>query len=134
MIEVGKVVEIKENMASVELEAGDKCLGCSMVNFCSLGGGGKRYVEAEKLPETKPGDKVKVEIVAEQFLRGTVFLFLIPAFTFIVGAALGQRLAEGVFFSLMFGVIFLACTFLVLHLIDKKLVAKKAKSKIIATL
>ncbi|MBE0478485.1 SoxR reducing system RseC family protein [Candidatus Aerophobetes bacterium] len=134
MLEVGKVVEIKENMVSVELESNDKCTGCSMANFCHIGGEARRYIEAEKLPEVKLGDKVKVEIGGGQLLRGTTLLFLIPAFSFIVGAAVGGMLGEGVFFPLISGAIFLACTFFILHLLDKKLAGKRSKIRIVAIL
>lgn len=134
MIEVGKVVEIKGDTVKVELESKERCSGCSMVNFCHLTGEGNRYIEAEKIPDTKLGDKVKVEIRAARLLTGTTLLFLIPAAAFIVGAAVGQILMEGIVFSLILGFLFLALVFFILHLLDKKLAGGKNKTRVIAIL
>jgi len=134
MVEVGKVVEIKGNLAKVELETKDKCSGCSMANFCQLGDGRKRYIEVERIPDIKIGNKVQIEIESAHLLKGTMLLFFIPAVSFIVGIALGQMLVEGIVFPLIFGILFLAATFFFLHLGDKKLAEKRNKTRIITIL
>ncbi len=135
MIEKGRVVEIRGNIAKVELDPNDKCSGCPASGICELVGGdsGKRFMEVEKKSEIKVGDKVKIEIKSGYFLKGTIFLFLIPAVSFIIGAAVGQTLMEGIALSLFLGFSFLAVTFFFLHLLDKKL-AEKNRPRIISIL
>ncbi len=134
MIEVGEVVEVKGNIARIKLELKKNCSNCSMADFCELVGKGERYIEAEKTPSTRVGDKVKVEIEGGYLLRGTTLLFLLPAFSFLIGAAIGQMFMEGIVFSFLLGAAFLAFTFFLLHLYDKKLAGRKSKVRIVATL
>ena len=132
MIEMGKVIEVKKDIAIVQLESKKECSSCTMAKFCELVEGGKRCIETEKMPGTKVGDKVKIEVAGGQLLKGVTLLFLIPAISFIFGAAIGQMVIEGIVFSLILGVLFLAAAFFLLHLFDKKLTEKKNKPKIIA--
>jgi len=134
MIEIGKVIEIKGKTAKVQLESKSQCSSCAMAGVCELVGEGKRYIEVEKMATTRVGDKVRVEIKEGQLLKGTVLLFLIPAFSFVVGAAIGQALMEGIVFSLILGIAFLAITFFFLHLLDKRLGKGKNRPRIISTI
>lgn len=133
MIEVGKVVQIKKDVAVVELELKEECSSCSIASFCEMKGG-NRCIEAEKIPGIKVGDKVKVEIGATQLLKGAILLFLIPAISFLLGVVIGEVLVEGVIFPLALGSLFLAVTFFILHFFDKKLAGDKNKIRIVAIL
>lgn len=132
MREKGKVVKIKKESVLVQLEPQLKCHGCSMESFCYLGDDKKRYIEVEKTSGVKVGDRVEVEIKAGQFLKGTFFLFILPAVAFIAGVTTGQMLFEKISFSLLTGVAFLFASFFLLHLLDKKLTSGKGKSRIVA--
>jgi len=134
MIEVGKIVEIKGDIAVIELELEGKCGGCSIASFCEIRKQAKRSIEAHKIPGIKVGDRVKVEIQVTQLLKGVTLLFLIPAICFVVGAAIGDMLIGGVIFPFGFGALFLAISFFILHLFDKRLAEEKNKPKIIAIL
>ncbi|MBC7190322.1 SoxR reducing system RseC family protein [Candidatus Aerophobetes bacterium] len=132
MRERGKIVKVKKESVLVQLEPQPKCHGCSMESFCYLGDDEKRYVEVEKTSQVKVGDKVEVEIKAGYFLKGTFFLFIIPAVAFIAGVAIGQMFFEKISFSLLAGIAFLFASFFLLHLLDKKLASGKGKSRIVA--
>ena len=134
MIEVGKVIEVKKDIAIVQLESKKECSSCTMAKFCELVERRKRCIETEKMPGTKVGDKVKIKVAGELLLKGTTLLFLIPAISFIFGAVIGQMVMEGIVFSLILGILFLVVAFLILHFFDKKLAEKKNKPKIIAIL
>ncbi len=134
MIEMGKVIEVKKDIAIVQVESKRECSSCTMTKFCELTERGKRCIETEKMPGTKVGDKVKIKVAGELLLKGTTLLFLIPAISFIFGAVIGQMVMEGIVFSLILGILFLVVAFLILHFFDKKLAEKKNKPKIIAIL
>lgn len=134
MIETGKVVEIENDIARVELAgAKDKCSGCPVSSTCELvgeGTGGRRIIEVARGPEIRVGDQVKIEIKAGYFLKGFTLLFLVPAICFVVGALIGQVLMEGVLLSVILGIGFLVGTFFALHSVDRKL-AEKNRPRII---
>jgi len=132
MIEEGKVVKIEDNTAKIKLRTREECSGCSLASFCELTKEGERYIEIEGETELKIGDKVKVEIERIPLLAPTALLFLIPASSFIIGAAIGQKIREGVLFPFATGIIFLAFAFFFLHIFDKKLAPKKGKARIVA--
>lgn len=130
MIEIGKVVEVRGEIARVQLEPKSQCSGCSMAGVCELIGEGKRYIEVKRTATTRVGDIVKVKIEGGQLIKGTVLLFLIPAFSFVIGAALGQKLTEGIFLSLFLGIAFMGTVFFFLHLLDKR-IKRNPKSQIL---
>ena len=132
MIEEGKVVEIKENRIKVRLERKGECKECSLTDFCELAGEVEKYIEVERGSSSiKVGDKVKLEIENVSILKGTIFLFLIPTFSFLVGVLIGQKLFKNIAFSLGVGVLLLFATFFLVHLFDKKLAPEKIRAKII---
>mgnify|MGYP005644545181 CR=1 FL=1 len=134
MIETGKVIEIRGNIAKVELDSSSRCSSCSMADSCGLLMEGKRYIEAESLALIRVGDKVQVEIKGGLLVKGTALLFLVPAFSFLIGAVIGQILVEGIAFSLFLAFVFLACVSLFLYLRDKKYGKKIERPRIIAIL
>lgn len=124
MEEVGKVVGIKDDMVTVEVERSAACQGC---RACRLSTGGKMLTEARNLVGAGIGDRVRVEIAPKAFLTATFVVFMIPLILLVAGFILGSFLAflfnrpaysQGM--GVFFGFVFLALSLLIVRAVDRR--------------
>ncbi len=128
MYEEGKVVEIKGDVTRIEIDLKPKpaCLGCPASKICDLRTKGERYIDAIKIEGIRIGDKVRVEIKGVKIVKGTFFLFFMPALMLLIGLGIGELIKKGQVFSLLMGAGFIGISFFIIHQLDKRW-AKKGK-------
>ena len=131
MVEEGRVVELFGDVARVELEASSACSDCSMAGLCHLTREGVRTIEAEVVSGVQVGSRVRVEMQKGQLLRGSILLFVIPAFAFVIGAGVGQAVASSIAVPVAMGFGFLGATYLALHLLDRRIARKYKHARVV---
>jgi positive regulator of sigma E activity len=89
MIERGKVIEVKDGTAVVEMPRTTRCGRCCA---CAAGQGGRMRLEADASSEVRLGDEVDVEIPTSM-LGAIVKVFVLPLAAVLAGAILGNYLA-----------------------------------------
>jgi len=90
MIERGKIVNIENDHATVEMAEGKECAGCRL---CT-GIGGKRQLKValDQADLFKAGQVVEIEISSRETLLGGFFVFILPLIAFIIGAMHGPKI------------------------------------------
>lgn len=115
--EVGKVVDIKDNIAIVSLIRNEACQKCGA---CSHGHKSEEMIlEATNLCNAKIGDRVAIDLAYSDFLRATFIMYGIPLITLFIGFFIGyygstklgyQSLQEPI--GLISGFVFMVIAFL----------------------
>lgn len=124
MVEIGKVCEIKNNLAKVEIIPLQSCRECPMEKLC-LKVDEKRYIEAINKINVQIGDKVKLYLPNKKFISNSFLIFLFPLIMLVIGAWLGDSIFNSQTLSIILGVSFLLITFFILRFVDKKLAKRK---------
>ena len=90
MIEHGKIVNIEDGCAKVEIKEHEECKNCKLCSAI----GKKRVLEVKLDSEQhfQIGQEVAVEINSKETLLGGFAVFIAPLIGFIVGATLGTRI------------------------------------------
>jgi positive regulator of sigma E activity len=93
MIEQGRIVEIRDGKATIELLPQGGCRSCAMNNLCRTTGKGKRVlvldVQDRKL---KTGQSVDIETPARNVLAASFLVFIMPLIVATAGYAVVQSL------------------------------------------
>jgi len=121
MEEVGRVIEIKGNMAKVEVAQKELCHKCPSESFCKLATGGSRTIEATNEIEAKAGQLVKIEISSGSILASAFIIYIFPIIALLVGGVLAQWISGSQNMAIIVGIIALTASFLFVHFIDKKI-------------
>ena len=121
MEEVGRVIEIKGNMAKVEVAQKELCHKCPSESFCKLATGGSRTIEATNEIEAKAGQLVKIEIIFGSILASAFIIYIFPIIALLVGGVLAQWISGSQNMAIIVGIIALTASFLFVHFIDKKI-------------
>jgi sigma-E factor negative regulatory protein RseC len=103
------------------------CDGCSSHGTCkALGGGKEMEVEALNTALARPGDQVLLTLKDQSLLKLSFLVYMFPVLALILGAALGQKVAD--FFSIDsemssfgLGTLFFALAFVLVRIKDRKL-------------
>ena len=92
MIEHGKIVNIEDNDAVVELVEHEECKNCKLCSNI----GGKRQLKIELNPsdDFNIGQEVVIEISSGETLLGGFFIFILPLIAFIIGALIGPEITR----------------------------------------
>lgn len=127
MLDHGRVIKIKGNLAEVEFAASSACAGCGA---CHAGSGGKMTVEAENTVGAGLGDGVEVEVCEAIAALFPLIGFGIPLGFFFLGLVLGSLVSENA--GIIAGAVFLGIGFLVVRIADRYVSRqKKFKSRIV---
>lgn len=89
--EEGIVAEVEGDIARVEILKKSACEQCSASGVCHPGD--QEFMEATNPLGAKKGQKVKVVLAPQVYLKATIILYGIPMTLFIAGAILGKNLA-----------------------------------------
>ena len=92
--EEGVVVSVRGNMARVRTQRSATCESCGGISFCELESQGRAEVEALNPVNARVGDRVRIAIRPQVFLRGSMLLYGVPLMALLVGAILGKLLAQ----------------------------------------
>jgi sigma-E factor negative regulatory protein RseC len=94
MIEdIGKVVQVIDVKAYVEVERSSACAQCGLQEAEELATGGKVVFEAYNLAGAKSGDRVKVQVRTGAYMRASLYIYGIPVLFLIIGAIAGAYAA-----------------------------------------
>ncbi len=141
--EVGTVVELRgKHLVLVLCEKSSLCAHCATAGACHIGDDGKvRTVEARNPLGAAVGDRVRVAVSTRSFLQSGFIVYIVPLLALVLGAVagklVGERLAGGPdpeLLSAIFGVFFLAGSFLVIRVGSRALPAEAFRPEIVAIL
>ena len=88
--EEGIVVEVTDGSAKVSILAKSACEKCSASGVCHPGD--QEYMEASNPLGARKGQKVKVVLAPQVYLKASIILYGIPMTVFIAAAILGKNL------------------------------------------
>lgn len=125
MREVGRVIEIKEDYALVNVKRKSACGSCCA---CELGSSKKPEVDvkARRMIECEVGDYVYIEMTAPDMLRASAIAYGIPLLALMFGIVvsylvLGDKTGASEGLSFFTGLVFMGISFAVIHRYDNKL-------------
>ncbi len=117
MSEKGKIVEIKDNLAIINIVRNEACGHCKA---CEKGNDNNTMVmKAKNQCEGKVGDTVLVELEVEKLIFATFILYGVPLITMVLGFLLGTLLFSNELFSFFTGILFLFITYMVIKFSEK---------------
>ncbi len=119
-MEIGKVVEIKNDKAIIELAPKSLCSKCGL---CSSKNG-DFLITAQNELGAKAGDAVRVELKGISGLKAASIVYLIPIIFIFAGYFFGlfiYSLTDILAISIIFGTIIFLLAFLIIYLYDKRL-------------
>jgi sigma-E factor negative regulatory protein RseC len=141
--EVGTVVELRgRQVARVLCQKSSLCEHCATSGACHIGDDGReRVVEASNHLGATVGDRVRVAVSTRTFLQSGFVLYIVPLIALVIGAVVGKLVGEhlvgGVspdLLSAIFGVFFMAGSFLVIRIGSQALPADAFRPRIVAIL
>lgn len=121
MQETGKIIEIMGSTAKVEVSQKEVCHKCPSESFCKLATGGSRSIEAVNEMGAKVGDTVKIEIGSGNILVSAFFVYIFPIIALLVVGGFVQSISGSQNMAIVTGIIALGASFLIVHLLDKKM-------------
>lgn len=131
--EEGVVMEVYGDLAKVSITAKSACEKCSASSMCHPGD--EEYMEASNPLGAKKGQKVKVVLAPQIYLKASIILYGIPMTAFIAAAILGKNLglrygaeANSDLWAFIAGMVCMALSFLAIRMYNKK-VEKTAQYK-----
>ena len=91
--DTGTVLRLEGDAAVVLLEGGKSCKGCgaARIGLCRAAGN-SMIVTVDNSVAALPGDKVQIGIDRKVKIKGYLFAYIIPLFSFISGAMTGHFL------------------------------------------
>lgn len=141
--EVGTIVELKSKSTALVLcQKSSFCQNCATSGACSVGDDNRsRTVEAFNMIGAGVGDRVRVAASTKSFLQSSFLLYIVPLIALVIGAVVGSTLGTMFHFgidpnllSAIFGVFFMAGSFLIIRVGSGALQAEAFMPKIVAVL
>ncbi len=90
--EQGKIVDLKNGKAVIEMEAGSQCTHCGARHACSAMGGVVRQIEIPVKNNVKVGDRVTISYQSQSRIVSALLVFLLPVLFLIAGYFVGFTL------------------------------------------
>lgn len=126
MEEIGKIIELKDNIAVIEITPTDGCARCSQVNICHPAGKSKKTIELPNTINAQVNDWVKIEI-SEKHRALAIFLVLgLPILLLLSGVLVASYFKTDLL-VFMGGTIGLLIGFIIVKIINNSL-ARKGKN------
>lgn len=97
MQEVGTVKEIRGQRALIVVQKKSGCESCPGASLCNTLDNNQGGIEAINQLGAKVGDNVRIEFRSFSFLKGTVFVYLVPALFLVIGAVIGKNIISSFF-------------------------------------
>ncbi len=94
--ETGTVTAIDGNMAKVLVHRKSSCDGCGVQGACRSTPEGME-IEAMNPLQAKKGQKVRIAVSPDEFLKGSLLAYGLPLVFFIAGSILGKIAGEEYF-------------------------------------
>ncbi|MFU0801141.1 MAG: SoxR reducing system RseC family protein [Xylanivirga thermophila] len=121
MKELGRIVDIEGSYAIVSVKRSEACSKCGA---CEMGTTDKETrLKIQNDLKGTVGDMVEIELPAQQFLKASAILYLIPLVALLIGVfsgyAIGNNLGiNGELTGAILGIILTAVTYLVIKMMD----------------
>ena len=132
MLEIGRVIDITENIARVEVQRTSAC-----GENCAMCKGGcvptKHIATANNAVGAKPGDMVKIETDDAAVLKSAALVYILPILILFVFYAAAYILTENTVISSILGAVGLIGGFCILKAVDKKVAPVPEIAQIIYT-
>ena len=141
--ENGTIIELKGKATAVVMcRKSSLCEHCATSGSCMLGDDGHtRLIEVKNDLGANVGDQVRIATTTRSFLQSSFLLYIVPLIALVVGAlvgkAVGDRLDVGLdpnLLSAIFGVFFMAGSFVILRVGSSALSTETYMPKIVAIL
>ncbi|HEY6011272.1 MAG TPA: SoxR reducing system RseC family protein [Nitrospirota bacterium] len=123
--EEGIVAEVHGDSAKVAILKKSACESCAASGVCHPGD--QELMEAGNPLGAKKGQKVKVVIAPQVYLKASIILYGIPMVVFVAAAILGKNLAvkygaeaSSDLWAFVAGAVFLLISFVFIHAYNKK--------------
>ncbi len=94
--EEGTIISISDGSAVVAVGTQGSCESCPSASVCHSDGD-ERRITAINPVNAQPGQKVKVVMHAQMYLKGTILVYAVPMIILIAGAIFGKYLADNFF-------------------------------------
>ncbi len=91
--ETGTVTKVEGNMAKVLVQKKSACDSCSVQGACTSTPQGME-IEALNAVHAKEGQRVKVLMAPQEYLKGSLIVYGLPLIVFIAGAIIGKNIGE----------------------------------------
>lgn len=129
--ETGVVTKIDGVMAKILVQKRGACEGCTVRGICEPSEKGME-IEALNPVQAKVGQKVKVSIKPQAYLKGTIFVYGFPLLSFIAGVIIGKNIGETYFKEISSDIVsaILGFAALIISFLIVKVWSKKAETKI----
>lgn len=88
-IEIGKVLEVREGRARVEISPGGYCAHCEMASSCMPGTQGTRVIEVADPVGVSVGQEVRIELGGDKLVLASFLAYIIPLLGLCAGAFIG---------------------------------------------
>ena len=131
MRETGIVTDVMDGEIKIKISRVSSCgENCTACGGCK---NKEHYIVASNDIGAKKGDSVIVQMSAESILKASFIAYIIPLIMIVLGYYAGMFLTDNEGVSALIGFLFMAVTFTVLHLYDKK-VSEKYKPVVLSTI
>ncbi len=90
--EEGIVTEVEGDIARVAILKKSACESCSAAGICHPGD--REYMEASNPLGAKKGQKVKVVVAPQVYLKASIILYGVPMAALVGGAIIAKNIAE----------------------------------------
>ncbi len=129
--EIGIVTKADGIVANVIVQKRSACDGCKVRGVCEPSDEGME-IEALNPVQAKKGQKVKVSIKTQAYLKGAIIVYGIPLLAFVAGVILGKNIGELYFKQMDSDIVSFISGFaaLIISFLVVKAWSKKAETKI----
>ena len=121
MEEIGKIIEITNNKAKIEINPSGGCSHCAQAHICNPLGKDKKVVELKNTINAQVGDWVKIEIKEKNRVVSILVVLGLPIFLFLIGVIIGHQIS-GDKMSAILGGLGLILAFLIAKIINNYLI------------
>ena len=141
--EIGTVVELKSKLNAVVMcQKSSLCENCATNGHCTLGDDDKtRLIEVQNSLGATVGEQVRIATTTKSFLQSSFLLYIVPLIALVIGAVVGKLIGENMtvglkpdLLSAVFGVFFMAGSFVILRVGTSVLLKENYMPKIIEIL
>jgi len=129
--ETGIVTKVNGVMAKLIVQKRGACEGCAVRGVCEPSEDGME-IEALNPVQAKVGQKVKLSIKPQTYLKGTILVYGVPLLAFIAGVIIGKNIGEAYFKEISSDIVsaILGFTALIISFLLVRTWSKKAETKI----
>ncbi|GMT49362.1 MAG: hypothetical protein IEMM0008_0901 [bacterium] len=126
MQEIGRVIQVEEDMATILLEPSSACGSCNSCSSMDGGEKGPKTLSIRNTIEARPNDRVVLALSTPKSIVISVFLYVFPLIMMMIGYTIGEEMETGKLTergdsptAILLSVIFLVLSFVLIYFADK---------------